>query len=406
MKKSLVPVLMLAFTGLGLASCGGGDDSTSTKNLYVQTYNNADPNMSNLWKPGFDDFSSTYGFKSSWDDSGSDDSKGVSQLKSAVASGNYDAYAINVVSQTNGTTYLNEIKKANAPVVFWNRELAKSDGSVDVDLMKSYDNCYYVGIESAEGGRYEGKAIADYITANGGISKFDRNGDGKIGVWIEKGEDGHADAEARCIWSPVYLDAYLTNASTTDAAISASYVPTGNLSGASIPGITFSSIEIIGSATAKNTGGSTWDPNTAATHVANALAGPNGGEIDVVLSNNDGMAVQIAKNQQFINSGALIAGIDALDDAITQIKTNKQYVASIRNDGRLQSKVVLQALKNMVNGVSITTDMDKIEEFTQGVVTTKAEWLTKPNSLWYDSENKAFRVHHVTITASNVNELA
>lgn len=398
---------MLSLAGTLLAACNNnGGDASDLKSVYVQTYNNADPNMSNLWKPGFDANASTYGFTTSWDDSGSDDAKAINNLKSAVGLTTYDAYAINVVSQTNGQTYLNEIKKSAAPVVFWNRELSKSDGSIDVDLMKSYDNCYYVGIESAEGGRYEGKAIADHIMKNGGIEEFDRNGDGKIGVWIEKGEDAHADAEARCIWSPIYLDAYLTDQNTTDAAITNAYKPTGNISGATIPGVTFTSIEIVGSATAKTTGGATWDPNQAATDVSGALTGPNGEKIDVVLSNNDGMAVQIAKNQNFINSGALIAGIDALPDAIEELKDNPQYVASIRNDGKLQSKVVLQALKNMLDGTAITTDMDKIPEFTEGVVTSRDEWLTKPNSLWYDADYKAFRVHHVTLTPDNVDTLA
>lgn len=138
---------------------------------------------------------------------------------------------------------------------------------------------------------------------------------------------------------------------TTDAEIMEAYKPTGNLTGVNVPGVTFKKIEIIGCQTAKNTAGATWDPNTAATQVNNVLTGDNGTKVDVVLSNNDGMAVQIAKSKTFIDSKALIAGIDALPDAISQLKTNgSQYVASIRNDGKLQSKVVLQALKNMIDG--------------------------------------------------------
>lgn len=59
----------------------------------------------------------------------------------------------------------------------------------------------------------------------------------------------------------------------------------------------------------------------------------------------------------------------------------------------------------MIDGKDITADMDKIDEFDK-VVTTKADWLADAKSLWYDSEHKAFRVHHVILTPSNVNELA
>ncbi len=405
MKKNLIPFVLSTLAAVTvLASCNGGNGS-GLKKLYVSTYNNADPNMSNLWKPGYDANAERFGFESHWDDAANDDNKGLQNFKAAVTSNSYDAYALNLVSQTNGANYLNEIKKVNVPVVFWNRELAKSNGDIDVDLMKSYKNAYYVGIESAEGGRYEGRAIAEHILKNGGVTKFDRNSDGKVGVYVVKGEDGHADAEARCVWAPIYLDAFLAGM-TTDAEIMEAYKPTGNLTGVNVPGVTFKKIEIIGCQTAKNTAGATWDPNTAATQVNNVLTGDNGTKVDVVLSNNDGMAVQIAKSKTFIDSKALIAGIDALPDAISQLKTNgSQYVASIRNDGKLQSKVVLQALKNMIDGKDITADMDKIDEFDK-VVTTKAEWLADANSLWYDSEHKAFRVHHVILTPSNVNELA
>ena len=190
MKKNLIPFVLSTLAAVTvLASCNGGNGS-GLKKLYVSTYNNADPNMSNLWKPGYDANAEKFGFESHWDDAANDDNKGLQNFKAAVTSNSYDAYALNLVSQTNGANYLNEIKKVNVPVVFWNRELAKSNGDIDVDLMKSYANAYYVGIESAEGGRYEGRAIAEHILKNGGVTKFDRNSDGKVGVYVVKGEDG------------------------------------------------------------------------------------------------------------------------------------------------------------------------------------------------------------------------
>lgn len=54
MKKNLIPFVLSTLAAVTvLASCNGGNGS-GLKKLYVSTYNNADPNMSNLWKPGYD----------------------------------------------------------------------------------------------------------------------------------------------------------------------------------------------------------------------------------------------------------------------------------------------------------------------------------------------------------------
>ena len=47
---------------------------------------------------------------------------------------------------------------------------------------------------------------AEYIMANGGISKFDKNGDGKLGYVVIRGEKAHPDAEARTVASPEYFE--------------------------------------------------------------------------------------------------------------------------------------------------------------------------------------------------------
>lgn len=183
-------------------------DRTATKKLFALTYNNADPNMSGLWKPGFNDFGKKLGYAIDWVDGQNDDQKAQEALSAAVKKG-YDGYLINVVDQTNGAGYLNKIP-ADKPCIFWNRELTKGDG-IDTELMASRNNVFYVGIESAEGGRLQGQMAAEWFNKNYATNaKIDRNGDGKIGYIVVRGEKGHADAEARTVASPEQLDANLT----------------------------------------------------------------------------------------------------------------------------------------------------------------------------------------------------
>ena len=189
-----------------------GETTNPTKKLFALTYNNADPNMSGLWKPGFNDFGKEYGYQIEWVDGQNDNQKQLEALDAALDK-DYDGYLINLVDQTNGQAFINKINKKNSdkPIIFWNRELAKGDGSIDTDLMKATANAYYVGIESAEGGRLQGEMAAEWFNSRyAGNNKIDRNGDKKIGYIVVRGEKGHADAEARTVASPKLLDEKLS----------------------------------------------------------------------------------------------------------------------------------------------------------------------------------------------------
>lgn len=190
-----------------------GETSTPTKKLFALTYNNADPNMSGLWKPGFNDFGKEYGYQVDWVDSKNDNQTAIEALESALKQTGddaYDGYLINLVDQTNGKTFIDKIP-TDKPIIFWNRELAKGDGTIDTDLMKSRENIYYVGIESAEGGRLQGEMAAEWFNTNYKTNaNVDRNGDKKIGYIVVRGEKGHADAEARTVASPKLLDEKLS----------------------------------------------------------------------------------------------------------------------------------------------------------------------------------------------------
>ncbi len=348
--KKLVLFLVAIATCITLVGCTSNDGDK----VFILTYNNADPNMSSLWKPGFETAAKDLDLKIDWVDGQNDDQKALEALDAAVASNDYVAYLINMVDQSNAQTYLNKVKTTGKPCIFWNREASET-------VMNSYDDAYYVGIRSAEGGEMQGQMAAEYIKAQLDAGNIvDRNGDGKIGYIVVRGERGHADAEARTTESPKFLASTLTSLGT-------------NLG-----------VEEVALVDGTDTSGASWDPVTATNEVERVLTSDTNNEVDIVLSNNDGMALGIVKGTQFKAAGIPIFGVDALSDALTAVN-NGEMQGTIKNDGKTQALVCLQLVKNLMAEENISTGMSDID----GV-------------LPYETQGKAFRVNHLIITKSNV----
>lgn len=98
-----------------------------------------------------------------------------------------NALAINPVDRTAAGVIIDKAKRANIPIVFFNREPLPED-------MKKWDKVYYVGAKAEESGAISGQLIVDYWKAN---PKADKNNDGILQYVMLKGEPGHQDAELR-----------------------------------------------------------------------------------------------------------------------------------------------------------------------------------------------------------------
>lgn len=139
------------------------------------------------------------------------------------------------------------------------------------------DKTYYVGFDAAGGGAVQGKLITDYL-ANADPSVIDRNGDGIIGYVLCIGDVGHNDSKAR---TQGIREALGTWNGSTD--------PTVNKEGSvTVGGKKFKVVELEGKAMT-GTDGSTWNAN-AATEAMGNWATKFADKIDMVVSNNDGMA--------------------------------------------------------------------------------------------------------------------
>lgn len=375
MKKIIALVVLAVMCVFTLAACG---PTQSGNDLFILTYKLADPNMSGLWQPGFEDAAAELGYnKPSMSDSNGDNNNGL-QLVEQAALKPYAAYLLNIVDQTNAETYLSKVQGTGKPVIFWNRLPDPAD------TLKKYDKAYYVGIEAAEGGRYQGQMAAEYVNKTG-FETLDRNGDGKLGVIVVRGEKGHPDAEDRTLYSPMYLERNLTggNAEASGTVSDTVYTTTN----------TWNKVEVLAIVDGTDTAGTTWEPVTAKNEVERVL-NEKGDEVDLVLSNNDGMALTIITGDNFKAAGIPIWGVDALDDALTEIKkADTQLKGTVKNDGKSQAKVCVQIAKNLSDGKDVAEGLT--------VVSTKAEWEANSNAIWYDSTTKCFFVHHSMITAAN-----
>ncbi|MGY0394968.1 MULTISPECIES: galactose/glucose ABC transporter substrate-binding protein MglB [unclassified Fusobacterium] len=218
-----------------------------------------------------------------------------------------DALAINLVDPAAGQTVMEKIKAENVPVVFYNKKPAKS-------VLEGYEKAYYVGIDPNAQGVAQGELIAKAWKAN---PDLDLNKDGVIQYVMIKGEPGHPDAEARTIYSIKTLNdmGIQTEELHLDAAM--------------------------------------WDTAMAKDKMDAWLSGPNGEKIEVVISNNDGMALGAIESLKAAGKMLPVYGVDALPEAIAKIEAG-EMAGTVLNDAQGQGKGTWDMVVNLAQGKEAT----------------------------------------------------
>jgi methyl-galactoside transport system substrate-binding protein len=189
--------------------------------------------------------------------------------------------------------------------VFYNKEPTK-------EALDSYDKAYYVGTDSKEAGIIQGDIIAKHWKAH---PEWDLNKDGVIDYVLLKGEPGHPDAEARTTYVAKTLNEnhkIKTNALNMDTAM--------------------------------------WDTAMAKDKTDAWLSGPNGEKIEVVIANNDGMAMgAVEALKAHGNTKTPVFGVDALPEALAMIKSGAM-AGTVLNDASNQAKATFDLTKNLAEG--------------------------------------------------------
>ena len=222
------------------------------------------------------------------------------------------ALAINLVDPAAAETIINKAKSNDVPVVFFNKEPSEK-------AMASYDKAFYVGTDSKESGVKQGELVEKHWKAN---ANWDLNKDGKLQFVLLKGEPGHPDAEART--------KYVVDTLNKDG------IPTEEL----------------------HLDTAMWDTAQAKDKMDAWLSGPDGDKIEVVLSNNDAMAMGAIEALKAHNKASLpVFGVDALPEALALIKSGAM-AGTVLNDADNQAKATFQIAKNLAAGKPATEGTD------------------------------------------------
>ena len=249
----------------------------------------------------------------------------------------------------DGGTVANKDK----PLVWFNRQPSSSaTGQLDMTALNYNKDTYYVGFDANQGAELQGTMVKDYIEQN--IDSIDRNGDGIIGYVLAIGDIGHNDSIARtrgvrkALGTGIEKDGNINSepvGTNTDGTASAVQDGTLEVNGKQYI------VRELASQEMKNSAGATWDAATAGNGIG-TWSSSFGDQIDVVVSNNDGMGMSMF-NAWSKDNEVPTFGYDANSDAVAAIAEG--YGGTISQHADVQAYLTLRVLRNALDGVDINT---------------------------------------------------
>ena len=294
---------------------------------------------------------------------------------------------------SSGGEATSDVANKDKPLVWFNRQPSNSStGELDMTALNFNDDTYYVGFDANQGAELQGTMVKDYIEAN--IDTIDRNGDGVIGYVLAIGDIGHNDSIARTRG----VRSALGTGVETDGNVNSE--PIGTNTDGSATAVQDGSIEVGGktytvrelaSQEMKNSAGATWDAATAGNAIG-TWASSFGDQIDVVVSNNDGMGMSMF-NAWSNDNKVPTFGYDANNDAVAAIAEG--YGGTISQHADVQAYLTLRVLRNALDGVDIDTGIGTADE--AGNVLSEDVYV-------YNEEQRSYYALNVAVTAENYQE--
>ena len=170
-----------------------------------------------------------------------------------------------------------------------------------------------MGCDAAQSGTFQGELILE--TAN----KGDINGDGVISYIMIQGDPENIDAQLRTQYSVKAL---------TDAGMEVKELDLQR---------------------------GDWDQNKGQEICQNDLT-KYGAEVEVVFCNNDAMALgalqAIEAANRVVGQDIYLVGVDALSDALTQVKAGKM-TGTVLNDAASQAAKAIEVMEMLLNGQAV-----------------------------------------------------
>ena len=260
-----------------------------------------------------------------------------SQVKKMIEEG-CSVICVNLVDRTDPTAVIEAARKNDVPIIFFNRELVEGD-------IRRWDKLFYVGADAYESGVMEGQLAAVTCMSDKSI---DRNGDGVIQYVVLEGEAGHQDAIVR-----------------TEQSVN-TLIKSGV------------KVDKLGYAIAN------WNRAQAQTKTTQFIE-DNGNAVELVLSNNDDMALGAIDAYEASGMARsdwpVIFGIDGTDVGLEAVRDDRM-VGTVYNDKEGQAQAMYKLSLILARGGSI----DEL-------------------SGEYDvADGKYIRLHYAKVTGANINE--
>ncbi len=257
-----------------------------------------------------------------------------SQVKKMIEDG-CDVICVNLVDRTDPSTVIDAAKKADVPIVFFNRELVEGD-------IGRWNRLFYVGADAAQSGILEGELAAATCLSD---KTIDRNGDGWIQYIVLEGEAGHQDAIVRTEYS---VDTLVKKGVQVDK---------------------------LGYAIAN------WNRAQAQTKVASFIENYGDG-IELIISNNDDMAlgaIDAYEAAGMIKSDwPAIFGIDGTTVGLEAVRDDKM-TGTVYNDKEGQAHALYRLAITVARGGSITELADEFEVTDGKYIRLPYEKITATN---------------------------
>lgn len=206
-----------------------------------------------------------------------------------------DVICVNIVDRSAASSIIDKAMAANIPVVFFNREPVEED-------MNRWERLYYVGEDAKTSARLQGRILVDAWKVN--KSLLDLNGDGVVEYVLLEGETSHQDSLIRTEWSIQTLK---------DGGI-----PLKKITG----------------------GIGNWERSQGSALMEQWLKNYPG-EIELVISNNDDMALGAidAMERMEITDKIKIVGIDGTPSAMEAVE-NESLFGTVQCDGEKYAKAI------------------------------------------------------------------
>ena len=296
-------------------------------------------------------------------------------------------------AQSGGTSTAAEtstVANKDKPLIWFNRQPSNSTtGELDQTALSFNDNTYYVGFDANQGAELQGQMVKEYIEAH--ADTIDRNGDGVIGYVLAIGDIGHNDSIARtrgvrsALGTAVEGDNGIVSdpvGVNTDGTATA--VQDGTIE---VNGTTYT-VRELASQEKKISAGATWDAGTAGNAIT-TWAASLGDQIDIVVSNNDGMGMAMFNSWSRANSVPTF-GYDANADAVAAIAEG--YGGTISQHADVQAYLTLRLIRNALDGVDINTGIATEDD---------AGNVLSDDVYYYDEASRSYYALNVAVTADN-----